>query len=231
MTEEQKVALISKMLDAPSSLSDEETDAILRDEELRDMYETSSAVSSAFIRQPELDMDAEWMHFSRRLRRKPTAMRRFVCIAAIFLGMMLVSGIVTMIVDDGPVAGRTAATARLQPIGHPGEQPVGQQPERIVEIDVAVEAGTVAERNRLAQSSCRRAKADADTSMDVAWRVEGEVDVEEFLRIQQARIDNDLAVLASEAYREEYDDIVSILDAAGVYNHELDNVIREITME
>ena len=71
MTEEQKEILIAKMLDAPSSLSDVELDSILHDDELRDIYEASAALSSACIRQPEWDMKAEWNSFRPRIRRKP----------------------------------------------------------------------------------------------------------------------------------------------------------------
>ena len=67
MTEEQKEILIAKMLDAPSSLSDVELDSILHDDELRDIYEASAALSSACIRQPEWDMKAEWNSFRPRI--------------------------------------------------------------------------------------------------------------------------------------------------------------------
>lgn len=99
MTDEQKEILIAKMLDAPSSLSDKELDAILHDDELRDIYEVSSAVSSAYAGQPELDMEDEWKRFRPRLRRKPTAMRWAMRVAAIFLGVVLASGIAVRIID------------------------------------------------------------------------------------------------------------------------------------
>lgn len=60
MTEEQIEILIAKMLDAPSSLSDEELDSILQDEDLRSFYAASAALGNACIRQPEWDMEAEW---------------------------------------------------------------------------------------------------------------------------------------------------------------------------
>ena len=73
------------------------------------------------------------------------------------------------------------------------------------------------------------AKAEIDQSKTTVGQVE--TDVDEYLRIQQARIDNDLAMQVAESYTEEYDDLVAILDAAGAYNPELDNVIRKVTME
>lgn len=67
MTEEQKELLIAKMLDTPSSLSEEDLELILHDEELRGIYEASAALSGACIRQPELDMIAEWNCFRHAL--------------------------------------------------------------------------------------------------------------------------------------------------------------------
>lgn len=61
--------------------------------------------------------------------------------------------------------------------------------------------------------------------------METDIDIDEYLRIQQARIDNDLAMQVAESYIEEYDDFVLILDAAGVYDPELDNMIRKVAME
>lgn len=63
MTEEQKEILIAKMLDAPASLSDMELDAILNDDELRDIYAASAALDSAYAAEAEFDMDAEWKRF------------------------------------------------------------------------------------------------------------------------------------------------------------------------
>lgn len=56
MTEEQKEILIAKLLDCPSSLSDEELDLILHDGELREIYDASVAMSGALVRQPDFDM-------------------------------------------------------------------------------------------------------------------------------------------------------------------------------
>lgn len=55
MTEEQKEKLIARMLDSPSSLSDEELEMMTLDEELRDIYEISSSVSGACMPAPHLE--------------------------------------------------------------------------------------------------------------------------------------------------------------------------------
>lgn len=55
MTDEHKEILIAKLLDSPASLSDEELDAIAHDDELRDLYGVSSAVSDAYACRSEWD--------------------------------------------------------------------------------------------------------------------------------------------------------------------------------
>lgn len=55
--------------------------------------------------------------------------------------------------------------------------------------------------------------------------------MDEYLRIQRARVDNDLAMQAAESYMREYNDLVALLDAVEAHNPELDNMINQVTME
>lgn len=228
MTEEQKEILIAKMLDAPSSLSDEELDLILHDAELRDIYDASAALCSACMRQPVLDMEAEWTAFRPRIRRKPSPERWIMRVAAIFLGVLLLSGIVTKIVDkvfapdERPIAKAEPATDSVAPLlelpaqliteSVPGAEPV------VKKSKPAVSKGHIATAE-IARPSRNDAPAEPD------------IDIDEYLRAQQARIDNDLAMQAAEAYMEEYRQLIPLLDAAGVYSSELDNAIQKVTME
>jgi len=227
MTDEQKEILIAKMLDAPSSLSDKELDAILHDDELRDIYEVSSAVSSAYAGQPELDMEDEWKRFRPRLRRKPTAMRWAMRVAAIFLGVVLASGIAVRIIDliythdRQPVIAKVDQLQELKPDLSIQQRPQTSSTDEMPQI----------EKSKPAVPATRIAKAEVAPAKASRAQEEPVIDIDEYLRIQQARIDNDLAIQAAESYMEEYDNLVPILDAAGVYDPEFDNAIRKVTME
>lgn len=231
MTEEQKEILIAKMLDAPASLSDMELDAISEDDELRDIYAASAALDSAYAAEQKFDMDAEWKRFSPRLRRKPDNMRWFMRVAAIFLGVILASGVVVKIIN-------TAFTHDPQPVIAKVEQ-VSKAPERptLHETLQAAESIDKTPVNHAIGHSSKPvntrhiAKAEVSMPATTPTQAEPEIDVDEYLRIQQARIDNELALQMAESYMEEYDDLVPILDAAGLYSSEMDNEIRKITME
>lgn len=87
------------------------------------------------------------------------------------------------------------------------------------------------EKSKPAVPATRIAKAEVAPAKASRAQEEPVIDIDEYLRIQQARIDNDLAIQAAESYMEEYDNLVPILDAAGVYDPEFDNAIRKVTME
>ena len=231
MTEEQKELLISKMLDRPASLSDEELDAMLHDDELRDIYEVSAAVSSACTSQPELDMAEEWKRFKPRIRRKPTATRWIMRVAVIFLGVIFVSGIVNKLIDNLFTSDRQPVTANAeQP-----KMPVEPEPPQQLQQRTATKNIAQVKRKTSKYHTFRAAKKPANaqrTNLNrAATREETEMNIDEYLRIQQARIDNELAIQAAESYIDEYDELLPILDAAQAYSPELDNEIRKVTME
>lgn len=231
MTEEQKEILIAKMLDAPSSLSDEELDSILLDDELRDIYEASVALSSACIRQPELDMKAEWNSFRPNIRRKPTAMRWVMRVAAIFLGVFLASSLAVRF-DYIFTNNQPATIAVVEQSPELNYAPVVPQNPQTTEMkkDDAGKNTTIDRKHSLVDSHHHSTKVEISQSPPAA-QVEPDIDIDEYLRIQQARIDNNLAIQVAESYIVEYDDIVAILDAVGAYDSELDNAIKRVTME
>lgn len=218
MTEEQKEILIAKLLDCTSSLSDEELDLILHDDELREIYEASAAMSGASVRLPEFDMEEEWRRFRLRLRRKPTRMRWVMRVAAVFLGVLLASGIVVKIIERVYTNDRQQSIAVVQ---HPGEL------ENTTFIQQAMET----EDNAPIEPTTHQPKAESHKLYTTITQEPTEADIDEYLRIQQARIDNDLAIMVAESYIEEYDDLVEILDEAGAYDPEFDNMLRKVTIE
>lgn len=218
MTEEQKEILIAKLLDCPSSLSDEELDLILHDGELREIYDASVAMSGALVRQPDFDMEEEWRRFRPRLRRKPTRMRWVMRVAAIFLGVVLASGIVVKIIDRAYTYDRQHVIAVVQYPDELKNPPLIQQ---------AMET----EDNAPIEQPAHQPKSESPKRNKAVTQEQSEDEIDEYLRIQQARIDNDLAIMVAESYIEEFDDLVEILDEAGAYNPEYDNMLRKVTIE
>lgn len=229
MTEEQKEILISRMIDAPLSLSDKDLEAILTDDELRDIYEVSSTVRGACIRQPEIDMPEEWKRFRRRIHKRPTNIRWVMRVAAIFLGILLFSGVVKKMIDQ-------SLTTKEQPLVT--ELDHKAQHENILTITSSTRQSesqenaitkTLTCKNKTSVSNLHRAKTK--TTKQKREQKETSIDIDEYLRIQQARIDNDIAMQVAEIYMEEYNRILSILDATGTNSPYLDNVIRKTTMQ
>ncbi|MDE5975450.1 MAG: hypothetical protein K2G69_02750, partial [Muribaculaceae bacterium] len=99
MTEEQKEILIAKMLDAPDSLTEAEVEMILHDDELRQFQAISSEVGSAFMPAPEIDIERELELWRRRLRKRPSRFRWIMRVAAVFVGVIILSGGVVKLVD------------------------------------------------------------------------------------------------------------------------------------
>ncbi len=212
MTDEQRDMLIAKIVDSPSSLTEKELDAMLHDDDLKDIYEMSAAVSSACICQPEPDVEAEWERFRPRLRRKPTPMKWVMRVAAIFLGVMLASGIAVKIINKVFTPKETAIIAKT-------ETTVAEEPLSVEPIPKEAAAEVVA------------VKVKKRTTVKVKPREQNEMDIDEYLRIQQARIDNDIAMQNAAVYEDEYNNLMAILDIIGGRDDELENEIRKVTIE
>ena len=230
MTEEQKDNLIAKMLDAPSSLSDEELDAIVHDDELRDIYGMSSAMSGACIHQPEIDMDDEWNCFRPRLRRKPSPMRWVMRVAAIFLGVLVASGITVRLLDRLLISDERPVMSMLeqQDMTDTIIMPYVEVPDTVAVAEPPT-APSVERKEHVAEHEPLIAKAEVATAEDIEQAAD--VDVDEFLRIQQARIDNDLAMQAVEVFEDEYIAMCQIYDIIGEDDKVLDDTFRKITMQ
>ncbi len=234
MTEEQRDILIAKMLDAPSSLSDYELDMIEHDDELREIHETSAAISGACIRQPELDMDSEWERFRPRIRRKPSAIRRVMRVAAIFLGIMLVSSLLVKMVDHTLTSGKPAALAKVE---HPAPLDLPASPEAVIPSPAvddhtdAIKASAPGQARPAVPRKARATLAKAKAPATPATSSPADLDIDEYLRIQQARIDNELAMQVAETVVDEFEAIRLLYDTIGEDDESMVNALREITMQ
>lgn len=209
MTEEQKDILIAKMLDAPASMSDEELETIMHDGELVGLWEMSSAVSGAYRNHYQPDIEKEWTRFSRRLRRKPSPLRLIAGIAAVFIGAALLT--VAMITLSGGFSSEND-TPLLAGI----EQPASPDKPEIIEP------------KSLIPESIKDLKQQKDTEPDHVAETKripvsepaADIDIDEYLRIQQARIENDLALIAADEFEDIINEKIAMLDLMSTFNEE-----------
>lgn len=230
MTEEQKEILIGKMIDNPSALTDAEIETILHDPEMRDIYRMSVSVSSAFRSYGDYDPDKEWSSFKSKIRRpKSLWIRRTTWAAAVIAATVLLGGVLIKLSGPIDTHKHTVASPLTEVISEPAEsKPATPLPADSISAE-SVESATIRhkvsrerEKRHIAKSRTSSRKVSADTRP---------VDVEEYLRIQQARIDNDIAVQNAEALSEEYADLLAILEARGNGDMADNNVIGKLTMQ
>ena len=85
-----KTDLLFQMMEQPKAYSDQQWQEILSDEECRELYALMAKTRSAFDVQKEIDdetIDAEWK------RLTATSCRRWFWVAAMFIGILMLSGI------------------------------------------------------------------------------------------------------------------------------------------
>ena len=85
-----KTDLLFQMMEQPQAYSDQQWQEILSDEECRELYALMAKTRSAFDVQKEIDdetIDAEWK------RLTVTSCRRWFRVAAMFIGILMITGI------------------------------------------------------------------------------------------------------------------------------------------
>ncbi len=216
MTEEQKDILTARMLDAPATLTDAEIEAILADAELRDIYDMSVAVGNACNPGPEADLKEEWDRFSRLLHRRPSRTGWLPRVAAIFFGVILLSGIVKTVIDRAltadspPLIAEVAATA----------------PSDTVDVPEPTDPD-VKDSDEEPQASATRRQAQNEPSATAEAP-----DLDEYIRIDQARIDNELALLtAAEIEAESEDMLIMMLEEGEEIPDGIDTGLTQLTLQ
>ncbi len=183
MTDEQKYNLIARMLDAPDSLSDAELDIIASDDELTDILAISGKLKNACSNPLDINAEAEWARFRPRLKRRTfMPSRRWMRVAAIFLGAVFISAVAVRIVDF-------VFTPDSQPLVADAVQSSYHEtiePQPVEPPTAPVEETTPPRQATLPKTKKRKAA------------VKREIDIDEYVRIQQAKIDNNIATLMEE---------------------------------
>ncbi len=198
MTEGQKDILICKMLDSPASLTEEELELILHDEELRDIYEASVFVSGAMTPQKEFDAEQEWRLFRHRILPKPSLSRRFMRIAAIFLGVIVVGGIIGKVIDYTMTKGYEEQMAETVKSTTPKIPKIKEDTPKIP----YVEPTSMPEQAK--ETATTKIAAQKKTFQAPQNEEEEEIDVDEYLRQQQEEIEDAIIRQNAEIQIDEY---------------------------
>lgn len=197
MTEEQKEILLGRMVDNPAGLSSDDMAMIAGDEELRELYQLSADLKTACVKPPEIDEAKEWQRFRSRMRVAGRRRRwsRMVRVAAIFLGVMLFSGVAVTLIDrqmlmpeSTEIAAVPVDTVTVAPMQKEAAGPglIAEAAVKDAVKDVVKDAGGEAKRAGGKQST------------------PSEPSIEEYLAVQQARIENEIATELAEAIKQQY---------------------------
>lgn len=212
MTEQDKDILIGKMLDSPSSLTDEELRMIMIDEELKDIYDISSSVKGAIMCQAgiDIDMEREWRLFRHRILPKPSPKRWMMRVAAIILGVVFLSGILVKLTDyifskdDKPVVAETESTSKIEPI----KSNYADNNPSIDNKCISDTSSEAEEKTSVVVGNTSKTPKLIAEKGDVE---EEDIDIDEYLRKQNAEINYEIALLNAEIYLDKQDVILEFM--------------------
>ena len=212
MTEEAKEILIEKMLDRQVELTDDDIAAIIGDEEMSELYEISVGLAAQLRPQPKTSADEGWNELRRRLTpNKRLSAKRYRIISGVAAAacLFLMVGLALRFAFNSEITMDTRGCDTM-----PGSE--------IAEAKVAV-IDNVAEEDVVEIDSNQPSTAPDDkTDM---------IDIDEYLRIEQARIDNDVAMAMARVYKAQYDAYIEVLAdmLAGGDVADVDPLIRDLT--
>ncbi len=221
MTEEQKDILIAKMIDSPALLSDSELETIIADDELREIYEMSVAVSAAYIDRCPIDAAQGWERFKRHIKPKLTLTQWTLRIAAVWIGVMVVAG---------AAVGLLSIDVRPPHIAGVGVKTDTIHPRQITTIHAASPEREIVTAVQVVDSP-KRPEATTHASVCDSVPQSEQFDIDEYMRIQQAAIDNEFAQLTAELVEDDYAVMLQDYDDPDIDVYELERMIRNVTMQ
>lgn len=221
MTEEQKDILIAKMIDSPALLSDSELEAIIDDSDLREIYEMSVAVSAAYMGRRPIDAAQGWEHFKRHIKPKATLTQWALRIAAVWIGVMVVAG---------AVVGLLSIDVHPPHIASVGVKTDTIHPRQITTINVVSPDREIVAKAQVSDTP-KRAEIPMHASVIDSVPQSEQLDIDEYMRIQQAAIDNEFAQLTAELVEDDYAALLQDCDDLDIDVYELERLIRNVTMQ
>lgn len=191
MTETERNLLIEKMVCVPRELTDADISAIIGDEELRIVYEMSVMLKESKASELKSSPAEEWEKFRGRIsrpKRRYGLWRRVAYIAA--------AAVVAFLAVKVVIAPNTQAPMQDTEL-------MAESGKAIESVETTPADTTTVMTMVVAESEL---VAEAKPIASRASRKEGMVasEVDERIRIEQARIDNEVAMALAEVYAENY---------------------------
>lgn len=185
------------MIDRPAELSPDEIMTISRDEELRELYEISAKLQDTLQPDSLTPVTQEWDMFSRKLnmrRPKKKLYRRLALTVAVVAGVLLISAAVVKIIGHAPSVPDSSLTAGVVKnviIENPADTTACRPltPRRPMDV---------AEEHISRNSGSPRQTTAKGTPHDLS--AAASIDIDNYMRIEQARIDNEIAMAMAEIY-------------------------------
>lgn len=212
MTSEQRDILIEKMIDKPETLTNDEISMISSDAELKDLYEISSRLTDELTLTPEVDIDAEWSKMQsiigERKSRKPFK-HRWIWVAAAIGSVLMCGTIATKYILSNNSNGSNVDPPYIATVTDPDKELQSSEVKEEVELQSAEGQQPVKTHVIV--------PAQSDTY---------KTDIEEYLRIEQARVDNEVAMALAQVYREDFNvDLEELAEWLDSQSEESDSII------
>lgn len=213
MTSEQRDILIEKMIDKPESLTNDEIALISSDTELKDLYKISSRLTDELIPIPEVDIDAEWSKMQsiigERKSQNPFKLR-WMWVAAVIVSVLMCGTIVIKYIISSSNNDSKADTTYVAKVTEPVNEPQSSKVKEYAEL-----SPVKCQQKPVRTHVINPAKSDRHND-----------DIEEYIRIEQARVDNDVAMALAEVYREDYNiDLEELAEWLDSQSENVDSII------
>lgn len=190
MTDDQKNALIGKMIDCPESLSPDEMKAIASDPELRDIYMVSAELAGAYGPTPDCDAEAGWRQLMPRLQRRRRKAWAFKAAAAAVAAVALAVAVGLVMMRSPESEPQVAQSVQEE-----------RQEHKADTIAVAAKAEVpVLIADAPARQTSKKVKAKARARHEVRECAVDSVVLDELMRVEMARVDNCEAMAMAEVY-------------------------------
>ncbi len=204
---------------------------ISNDDELLDIYEMSTAVSQAYSSEPNWDIQKECNLFQHNIKPQSLPLQRILKIAAVISGIALLS--IAAIIGFN-ILSNQADSPKYADVEQPSDtdNPMETAPQLTEETNIEDETSPVQHKTVKNLPGIKQYLAQNPALKSTEKQPEtANINIDEYLRVQQARIDNDIATLTATAYQEEFATLLPLLEELGINTSDLALTLGRITMQ